>query len=230
MAFLRGSETSTLDASRNRTMQPSRIKKSERLADSPRKQREICVGPTTRSREAVLRPTPRVASRATRTTVEAVSWRAGLVLVARRGRGAGRAGGGGAAAHAAPRSGMSACAACHGADGAGQPRAVLGFDVQVPDLRDCTFATAEPTPDWLAVVHEGGPVRGLESDDARLRGRPQRRGDRARGRLLARLLPGAARLAARRPEPAARAVHREGVPGKRAGADLGDRLTRARAA
>ena len=53
-----------------------------------------------------------------------------------------------------------ACAACHGPDGAGQPRAVLGFDVHVPDLRDCTFATAEPTPDWLAVVHEGGPVAG----------------------------------------------------------------------
>jgi mono/diheme cytochrome c family protein len=69
------------------------------------------------------------------------------------------------AADAPPRTSTEiwegACAACHGADGAGQPRAVLGFEVHVPDLRDCTFATSEPTPDWFAVVHEGGPVRGL---------------------------------------------------------------------
>ncbi|HEY8925185.1 MAG TPA: c-type cytochrome [Polyangia bacterium] len=56
----------------------------------------------------------------------------------------------------------TACAACHGADGAGMPPAVLGFDVPVPDLRDCLFATSEPTPDWFAVVHEGGTVRGLD--------------------------------------------------------------------
>jgi len=55
----------------------------------------------------------------------------------------------------------AACAACHGADGAGQPRALVGFDVKLPDLRDCTFATSEPTADWFAVVHQGGPVRGL---------------------------------------------------------------------
>ncbi|HSS38196.1 MAG TPA: c-type cytochrome, partial [Polyangia bacterium] len=56
----------------------------------------------------------------------------------------------------------AACAACHGADGAGQPRAVVGFDVPLPDFRDCTFATSEPTADWFAVVHEGGPVRALD--------------------------------------------------------------------
>ena len=70
------------------------------------------------------------------------------------------------AEEAPPRTGAEvwevACAACHGADGAGQPRAVVGFDVRVPDLRDCMFATAEPTPDWFAVVHEGGPVRGFD--------------------------------------------------------------------
>ena len=70
------------------------------------------------------------------------------------------------AAGTQPRTGPEvwdvACAACHGPDGAGQPRAVLGFDVPVPDLRDCTFATAESTPDWFAVVHEGGPVRGFD--------------------------------------------------------------------
>lgn len=55
-----------------------------------------------------------------------------------------------------------ACAACHGPDGAGRPRDVVAFDVPLPDLRDCTFATSEPTPDWVAVVHEGGRVRGLD--------------------------------------------------------------------
>jgi mono/diheme cytochrome c family protein len=70
------------------------------------------------------------------------------------------------AAIATPRTGAEvwdvACAACHGADGAGRSRAELGFDVEVPDLRDCAFATAEPTIDWFAVVHEGGPVRGFD--------------------------------------------------------------------
>jgi mono/diheme cytochrome c family protein len=65
----------------------------------------------------------------------------------------------------APRTGAqvwsAGCAACHGEDGAGQPRALVGLDVKLPDLRDCTFATSEPTADWIAVVHEGGPVRGL---------------------------------------------------------------------
>ncbi|MES1209899.1 MAG: c-type cytochrome, partial [Pseudomonadota bacterium] len=56
----------------------------------------------------------------------------------------------------------AACAACHGPDGAGQPRAVVGFDIPLPDFRDCTFATSEPTADWFAVVHEGGPVRALD--------------------------------------------------------------------
>ncbi len=88
----------------------------------------------------------------------------------------------------------------------------VGFDVQVPDLRDCTFATAEPTPDWLAVVHEGGPVRGLDRMMPAYGGALSdeeiaRVVDYARG--FCRQLPG---LAARRPEPAARAVHREGVP------------------
>ena len=55
-----------------------------------------------------------------------------------------------------------ACAACHGADGAGVPRAALGFEQPVPDFTDCQFATGEPFPDWVAVVHEGGPIRGLD--------------------------------------------------------------------
>lgn len=55
-----------------------------------------------------------------------------------------------------------ACAACHGPDGAGQARVLVGFERALPDLRDCTFSTSEPTLDWIAVVHEGGPVRGLD--------------------------------------------------------------------
>ena len=32
----------------------------------------------------------------------------------------------------------------------------------LPDFSDCGFATAEPDQDWYAVVHEGGPIRGLD--------------------------------------------------------------------
>jgi mono/diheme cytochrome c family protein len=55
----------------------------------------------------------------------------------------------------------AACATCHGPDGKGAPRSTVGFDTPLPDFTDCAFATAEPDPDWHAVVHRGGPVRGL---------------------------------------------------------------------
>jgi mono/diheme cytochrome c family protein len=55
-----------------------------------------------------------------------------------------------------------ACETCHGPDGTGSPRATVGFAVPLPDFTDCRFATAEPDPDWQAVVHEGGPIRGLD--------------------------------------------------------------------
>lgn len=55
-----------------------------------------------------------------------------------------------------------ACATCHGSDGRGSPRSVVGFDLDLPDFTDCTFATPEPLGDWFAVIHEGGPVRGLD--------------------------------------------------------------------
>jgi mono/diheme cytochrome c family protein len=91
-----------------------------------------------------------------------VAWRSSLVCIVL----AVLAAAPGTQAEAAVRTGAEvwdvACAACHGADGAGQPHAVLGFDAKVPDLRDCTFATSEPTADWFAVVHQGGPVRGLD--------------------------------------------------------------------
>jgi mono/diheme cytochrome c family protein len=56
----------------------------------------------------------------------------------------------------------AACATCHGPDGRGSAKTVVGFDVLLPDFSDCAFATAEPDPDWEAVVHEGGPIRGLD--------------------------------------------------------------------
>lgn len=54
-----------------------------------------------------------------------------------------------------------ACRNCHGADGAGQPGALLAFEEEVPDFTDCSFATREPDADWIGVAHEGGPVRGF---------------------------------------------------------------------
>jgi hypothetical protein len=57
---------------------------------------------------------------------------------------------------------VAACITCHGADGKGSSRTVVGFDVPLPDFTDCGFTTAEPDQDWFAVVHEGGPIRGLD--------------------------------------------------------------------
>lgn len=56
----------------------------------------------------------------------------------------------------------AACITCHGPDGTGSPKSVVGFAVALPDFSDCAFSTAEPDPDWHAVVHEGGPIRGLD--------------------------------------------------------------------
>ena len=65
--------------------------------------------------------------------------------------------------HPDPRSGgqlyAAACASCHGVDGRGAPAAAVGFAEPLPDFTDCGFATREPDVDWLAVAHEGGPVR-----------------------------------------------------------------------
>jgi mono/diheme cytochrome c family protein len=54
---------------------------------------------------------------------------------------------------------QTACANCHGIDGAGAPQAKLGFDIEVPDFTSCTFASREPDADWVGVAHEGGPLR-----------------------------------------------------------------------
>lgn len=55
----------------------------------------------------------------------------------------------------------AACATCHGPDGTGSPKSIVGFAVPVPDFSNCPVSTAEPDLDWQSVVHEGGPVRGL---------------------------------------------------------------------
>ena len=54
------------------------------------------------------------------------------------------------------------CATCHGMDGKGAPPTQVGFDVPLPDFTDCNFASREPDADWVAVAHEGGPVRGFD--------------------------------------------------------------------
>jgi hypothetical protein len=56
----------------------------------------------------------------------------------------------------------AACAACHGSVGTGLSQSVLGFDTEVPDFTDCSFATPEADADWLAVAHQGGPVRAFD--------------------------------------------------------------------
>ena len=56
----------------------------------------------------------------------------------------------------------AACISCHGPDGTGAPKSIVGFDAPLPDFTDCAFATAEADVDWFSVVHEGGPVRGLD--------------------------------------------------------------------
>lgn len=71
-----------------------------------------------------------------------------------------------ASGQAAPRDAAAlyadACAACHGADGRGAPRDVVGFDTPLPDFTDCSFATPETDVDWFAVVHQGGAVRAFD--------------------------------------------------------------------
>ena len=57
----------------------------------------------------------------------------------------------------------SACVACHGQDGKGQPESVLGFapPATFPDFSDCSSSSREPDSHWSAVIHEGGSKRGF---------------------------------------------------------------------
>ncbi|MEJ2371696.1 MAG: cytochrome c [Gemmatimonadales bacterium] len=54
------------------------------------------------------------------------------------------------------------CASCHGQDGRGAEPDKVAFDVTLPDFSDCSFASREPDADWIAVAHQGGPVRGFD--------------------------------------------------------------------
>ena len=54
-----------------------------------------------------------------------------------------------------------ACAACHGGDGRGTDRALVMFEEELPDFTSCSFASREQVGDWVAVAHEGGPLRGF---------------------------------------------------------------------
>lgn len=54
---------------------------------------------------------------------------------------------------------LAACVNCHGPDGKGMLRSMVGFDVPLPDFSDCDFAVREPDTDWFAITHQGGPVK-----------------------------------------------------------------------
>jgi hypothetical protein len=56
----------------------------------------------------------------------------------------------------------AACEACHASDGRGADRSRTGFDLDVPDFTDCSFSSREPSADWFAIAHSGGPVRGFD--------------------------------------------------------------------
>ena len=53
------------------------------------------------------------------------------------------------------------CIACHGPDGRGTANPALTKVLTLPDFTDCNFAVREPSADWLAVAHNGGPARGF---------------------------------------------------------------------
>lgn len=53
------------------------------------------------------------------------------------------------------------CAFCHGLDGAGPDTTRVTLEIPTPDFTDCRFASREPDADWIAISHEGGPIRGF---------------------------------------------------------------------
>jgi mono/diheme cytochrome c family protein len=56
---------------------------------------------------------------------------------------------------------LYACVVCHGADGRGSSRSIVGFDQPLPDFTDVDFASREPNSDWEGIIHLGGPIRGF---------------------------------------------------------------------
>ena len=55
-----------------------------------------------------------------------------------------------------------ACSGCHGTDGVGAARDQVAFDTPLPDFSDCSFSSREPDADWVAIAHQGGPVRAFD--------------------------------------------------------------------
>ena len=53
------------------------------------------------------------------------------------------------------------CAACHAPDGKGRSKDAVGFDYPLPDFTDCAFNSPEQSADWVAIAHQGGPIRGF---------------------------------------------------------------------
>ncbi len=55
----------------------------------------------------------------------------------------------------------SGCLACHGPEGKGQPRSLMGFQrpSTFPDFSDCATSTAEADSQWRSVITNGGPAR-----------------------------------------------------------------------
>ena len=58
---------------------------------------------------------------------------------------------------------QAACAACHGANGAGTPETTAGFErpKTFPDFTKCDQTTPEFNHDYRAVIRDGGPARGF---------------------------------------------------------------------
>lgn len=56
----------------------------------------------------------------------------------------------------------AACARCHGLDGTGVDASQVAFTIPTPEFTACSFASREPDFDWIAVAHQGGPVRGFD--------------------------------------------------------------------
>jgi mono/diheme cytochrome c family protein len=54
------------------------------------------------------------------------------------------------------------CISCHGPDGTGQPKGIVGFSVELPDFADCESASVERRADWRATIENGGRVRGFD--------------------------------------------------------------------
>jgi len=58
---------------------------------------------------------------------------------------------------------QAACVACHGRDGTGAPKTMVGFQrpATFPDFTQCDQTAPEYARDWKAVIRDGGPARGF---------------------------------------------------------------------